>query len=256
MAGRMWTRAWHACRVRLCAWGVLARHEPRPGPGRLLLDRSRRQRAGPVLVALALLLGLCGGVGHHPQRLPRRALPVPSVRLPSRACTVYLSTLLGAGMGSSCVQTPPSITDPEKHLSLRGRCMEETQRSAMCCHAGTCCTRCGRARSFTPWSCIGSGRARCALLIAALVSRKALPAGCSARSGTHVSPHHAAVPRACPLRLLDDCMQGWLSPFRVDCATGQPEVLLSRSMGVVDFAGSGNVHMTGTPPCMQSHART
>lgn len=42
-------------------------------------------------------------------------------------------------------------------------------------------------------------------------------------------------------------MQGWLSPFRVACGTGTPAVYFSRTMGVIDFAGSGNVHMTGEP---------
>ena len=41
------------------------------------------------------------------------------------------------------------------------------------------------------------------------------------------------------------CTQGWLSPFRVECGSGAPSVVFSRSMGVIDFAGSGNVHMTG-----------
>ena len=41
------------------------------------------------------------------------------------------------------------------------------------------------------------------------------------------------------------CMQGWLSPFRVKCGSGVPSVVFPRTMGVIDFAGSGNVHMTG-----------
>ena len=41
------------------------------------------------------------------------------------------------------------------------------------------------------------------------------------------------------------CMQGWLSPFRVECGSGIPSVVFPRTMGVIDFAGSGNVHMTG-----------
>ena len=51
-------------------------------------------------------------------------------------------------------------------------------------------------------------------------------------------------------------IQGWLSPFRTKCDTDEPDVFLSRSMGVIDFAGSGNVHMTGAhagppPPQLQ-----
>ena len=38
---------------------------------------------------------------------------------------------------------------------------------------------------------------------------------------------------------------GWLSPFRINCISGSPDVLLSSSVGAIDFAGSGNVHMTG-----------
>ena len=48
------------------------------------------------------------------------------------------------------------------------------------------------------------------------------------------------------------CVQGWLSPFRTTCDTNEPDVFFSRSMGVIDFAGSGNVHMTGTPPADES----
>ena len=40
-------------------------------------------------------------------------------------------------------------------------------------------------------------------------------------------------------------MQGWLSPFRVECGSSVPSVVFPRTMGVIDFAGSGNVHMTG-----------
>lgn len=46
-------------------------------------------------------------------------------------------------------------------------------------------------------------------------------------------------------REMPACMQGWLSPFRVQCSTGAPAVVFTRTMGVIDFAGSGNVHMTG-----------
>ncbi len=40
-------------------------------------------------------------------------------------------------------------------------------------------------------------------------------------------------------------LQGWLSPFRLACGTNNSNVFFSRTMGLVDFAGSGNVHMTG-----------
>lgn len=38
---------------------------------------------------------------------------------------------------------------------------------------------------------------------------------------------------------------GWLSPFRIDCTTGEPDVYLAWSVGVIDFAGSAAVHVTG-----------
>ncbi|CAD7695064.1 unnamed protein product [Ostreobium quekettii] len=38
--------------------------------------------------------------------------------------------------------------------------------------------------------------------------------------------------------------EGWLSPFRVD-ENGEPDVFLSHTVGFIDFAGSGVVHMTG-----------
>lgn len=41
-------------------------------------------------------------------------------------------------------------------------------------------------------------------------------------------------------------LDGWLSSYRVpDCATGVREPTLSTSNGVMDFAGSGSVHMVG-----------
>lgn len=54
----------------------------------------------------------------------------------------------------------------------------------------------------------------------------------------HFTPAMAA-------REISACMQGWLSPFRVHCSTGTPAVIFPHTMGVIDFAGSGNVHMTG-----------
>lgn len=41
-------------------------------------------------------------------------------------------------------------------------------------------------------------------------------------------------------------LDGWLSAYRVpNCSTGIREPLLSNSNGVMDFAGSGSVHMVG-----------
>ncbi|KAK9810523.1 hypothetical protein WJX72_012129 [[Myrmecia] bisecta] len=40
-------------------------------------------------------------------------------------------------------------------------------------------------------------------------------------------------------------LQGWLSPFRINCATGLSDILLSKTAGLIDYAGSANVHMTG-----------
>lgn len=39
--------------------------------------------------------------------------------------------------------------------------------------------------------------------------------------------------------------EGWLSPFRVTCGTNEPDILFSGSVGLIDYAGSCNVHMTG-----------
>ena len=42
------------------------------------------------------------------------------------------------------------------------------------------------------------------------------------------------------------CLQnGWMSPFAINCSTGEPNVYLSSSVGVIDFAGSASVHITG-----------
>lgn len=41
------------------------------------------------------------------------------------------------------------------------------------------------------------------------------------------------------------CWQGWLSPFRIVCNSGAAAVYFPRTVGLIDFAGSGNVHMMG-----------
>lgn len=40
-------------------------------------------------------------------------------------------------------------------------------------------------------------------------------------------------------------LSGWLSPFRIDCATGEHMPVFSDTNGFMDFAGSGCVHVVG-----------
>ena len=60
-----------------------------------------------------------------------------------------------------------------------------------------------------------------------------------------LKPQKGHLSSAMVAREISACVQGWLSPFRVQCSTGTPAVVFPRTMGVIDFAGSGNVHMTG-----------
>lgn len=40
-------------------------------------------------------------------------------------------------------------------------------------------------------------------------------------------------------------LSGWLSPYRIICASGTPDPFFSSTNGLMDFAGSGSVHIVG-----------